>query len=86
MKNKKEITVKKLAKLLSEGEVNFSFTKKDGTERIVKATLNENLIPKNHLPKEDTKKVNGSNQKFYDLDKNEWRSLSYDTKKVTLLN
>jgi hypothetical protein len=79
----KKILVKTLTKLLNEGEVNFSFTKKDGSERVTKATRNYDLIPEDHKPTNETEE--STNLRFFDLDKEGWRSLSKDTKKVTLI-
>jgi hypothetical protein len=46
------ITHKYLRSLLSEGKiVTFTFTKKDGTDRTIRATTNISLIPKDKKPK-----------------------------------
>ncbi len=71
--------------LLSEGEVSFKFKKKDGSIREARGTTCSNLIPKEE-PKEGEelkpkKKVvlSPNVTRYYDLDKNQWRSFSNDS-------
>jgi hypothetical protein len=67
-----------------EKEVYVKFTKKDGTERVMRCTLDFNLIPKNQRPKGfDVVKFLSKIQKskilsVYDLEKKEWRSVPFD--------
>jgi hypothetical protein len=86
----KQITVEELrAKLrLSEGEVSFTYKKKDGEDRTARGTLREGLIPESQRPKEDNEsdgRANGTNLKYWDLDKAAWRALSKDTETVEIL-
>jgi hypothetical protein len=72
-------------KLNSEDETMIKFTKKDGTIRFMKATLNFQKIPQLHHPK----KVNLPNilklmqnsgiLHVYDLEKKAWRSVPFNT-------
>jgi hypothetical protein len=51
--------------------------KKDGTLRNAVGTLHETLIPEDHRPKDPSiNYANGDNLKYFDLEKNAWRSLS----------
>jgi hypothetical protein len=66
--------------LLKINPVTITFTKKDGTERVMKCSLNPNLIPKVE-PKaitEDAKprKESTTSMRVFDLEKNEWRSFT----------
>jgi len=55
--------------------VDVTFIKKDGTERLMKCTLNPELLPKVEI-KEDAKprKESTTSLKVFDTEKNEWRS------------
>ncbi len=60
---------------LQKGKVEVTFTKVDGTTRVMNCTLNEKFIPKSdHEVGESTKKKNDDVQVVYDLDKQAWRS------------
>lgn len=67
----------------SEGVV--TFTKADGTERMMKCTLNPEQLPKVEI-KEDAKprKESTTSMRVFDLEKNEWRS--FTIKKVKQVN
>jgi hypothetical protein len=74
------ITHKYLRSLLSEGKiVTFTFTKKDGTDRTIRATTNISLIPKDKKPK-FVKTSPVEQICVFDLEKEEWRSLNEDSK------
>ena len=68
---------------VSEGIV--TFTKSDGTERVMKCTLNPEQLPKVEI-KEDAKprKESTTSMRVFDLEKNEWRS--FTIKKVKQVN
>ncbi len=68
---------------VSEGTV--TFIKADGTERVMKCTLNPEQLPKVEL-KENVKprKESTTSMRVFDLEKNEWRS--FTIKKVTKVN
>ena len=61
--------------ILKVSPVTVTFTKKDGTERVMKCTLEESQLPKVEL-KEDTqpRKESTTSMRVFDLEKNEWRS------------
>jgi len=84
----KTITIEQLReKLHSDSRIEFTFVKKDGSDRNAIGTLNENLIPLEHHivedPSTNSKKVS-PNFRYYDLEKNGWRSISKDTKEVKI--
>ena len=68
---------------VSEGIV--IFTKSDGSERVMKCTLNPEQLPKVEI-KEDAKprKESTTSMRVFDLEKNEWRS--FTIKKVKQVN
>lgn len=63
--------------ILHVNPVTVTFTKKDGTERVMRCTLQPELLPKVEL-KENTKprKESTTSMRVFDLDKNEWRSFT----------
>lgn len=75
----------KLKERLQEGVVQVTFTKKDGSNRVMLATLNEDLIPADKKPKGTGKTVdNGNTFAVYDTEADGWRSFNFDT--VTDIN
>ena len=68
-----------LKTLLKSSEATVCFTKKDGTERVMRCTLNPDLLP---LPKVDEstvatkpeRKKSDTSLAVYDLDAQSWRS------------
>jgi hypothetical protein len=69
---------------LRNGVTTVVFTKKDGSERTMKCTLNESFIPQEQRPKEgSTHKVNDSVLAVFDIEKQGWRSFTItDVKSV----
>jgi hypothetical protein len=66
--------------------VHFAYMKTDGTRRSAVGTLNPNLIPESLKPKEtESKKVKTNNLKYYDLEKEAWRSLRLDASIVWII-
>ena len=68
-------------------EVTIKFTKKDGSDRTMLCTLNEQKIPFEKLPKA---KEDGSSAtsftadavRVFDVEKQEWRSFRFDSIKL----
>ena len=81
-----KVNTDKLKELLVKDKIEFSFKKKDGSLREAKGTLNSEFIPESMLPKEDFVNKKSTNLKYFDLEKNAWRSLSYDCSTVSLIN
>lgn len=75
---------------LKYGPVTVTFTKKDGTERVMKCTTNESLVPQVlhetntdnpidfPIPKKE-KKVNEDVMPVYDLESKHWKSFRWDS-------
>lgn len=63
--------------VLHTNPVTVTFTKKDGTERVMRCTLQPELLPVVEL-KENTKpkKESTTSMRVFDLDKKEWRSFT----------
>lgn len=72
---------KLLQNLLHENVVYITFTKKDGTKRLLRATLIQDRIPQNLEPKEDkpVRVKSEEVQAVYDLDNGGWRSFRWDS-------
>ncbi len=66
---------KELISKLREGDVSVTFTKKDGTERVMKCTLKEDVVPS----VESSKKENVGVVVVWDTEKNAWRSFRMDS-------
>ena len=78
------VNTDELREMLRMGKVHFEFTKRDGSIREVLGTLNSDYIPENMRPIDSsTRKI--TTIRFFDMEKNEWRSISGDTKEVTVL-
>ena len=83
--DKLEIGIDMLTDYLSRDIMVVVFTKKDGSERVMRCTQNMALIPtENHpIPKlpSDTQVDEGDPQLFkvFDMDKKGWRSFRYTT-------
>lgn len=72
-----------IMKDLNDGVVRVTFTKKDGTERKMKCTLNENIMPQFETVKTNqAKDVNKEVIKCWDLEKEAWRSFRVDSVKI----
>lgn len=68
-----------LLSVLREGEVTVKFTKKDGSERSLLCTLNENKIPTEKLPKGAVKQQNDEVVPVFDIENQGWRSFRWDS-------
>ena len=67
-----------ITNLLSDSNpTTITFTKKDGTLRVMRCTRNVELIPSVYIPLDtasSTRKVSTTSVSAFDLDKQEWRS------------
>ena len=75
------ITRETVASILKTDIANVTFTKADGTERVMKCTLVDEYIP-NTDERTSTRAVNESVLRVWDLDKNAWRSFRIDSVKA----
>lgn len=69
-----------LKDILKLNPVTVTFTKKDGTERVMKCTLQPELLPivetKPLAEGVEPKKESTTSLRVFDLEKNEWRSFT----------
>ena len=72
----------KLKNLLRKKIVTITFTKVDGSKRVMKATLKDDLIDYEPKDSKDTEKVRKENKDILsvqDIDANGWRSFRLDS-------
>lgn len=76
-----EINVNDLTNFLAESIVEVTFTKKDGSNRVMRCTLNRDIIPANKLPSGSgkTKTPNPDVFSVFDTDISDWRSFRKDS-------
>jgi hypothetical protein len=83
MEKQVKLNYKEIVDTLREGVVNLSFTKvKDGEVREMKATLLQDMIPEEKMPKTDANANTEKNQlavRVFDLDLEDWRSFRVDS-------
>ena len=75
------MTIEELTKTLRTDSVRFKYKKKDGTIREAYGTTNMATIEQygDKLPKgNSTRKENENQVRYFDIDKNEWRSFCKD--------
>lgn len=60
--------------LVSNGIADILYTKKDGTERLIRATLMESVVPKVEQPKT----MADTHINIFDVEKSQWRTLIVD--------
>jgi len=60
--------------LLKENEVSVTFTKADGTQRVMRCTLKAEHLPARENVTESTRKRSENNVSVWDLNANGWRS------------
>ena len=61
------------------GDVQVTFTKKDGSERKMLCTLSESFIPPAKMPKGAGKAKSKEAIAVFDVEKKEWRSFRLDS-------
>jgi WYL_2, Sm-like SH3 beta-barrel fold len=83
MAKRSNISRKKLEERLTLGEVRFSYEKLDGTTREVRGTTNVELIPEEWRPSGGSLAHSGT--AYFDLDIEQWRSISSAVAKVKIL-
>ena len=74
------MTVEELKSAMHEGVVEFTFMKKNGTERVAHGTLNFNKIVElgGNLPNGNGTPKDSDTIAYFDTDKNAWRSFKED--------
>jgi hypothetical protein len=66
---------------LNESTITVTFTKKDGTNRVMKCTKQQDLIPSEKQPKGTGSSPTGDAVAVFDLDAQDWRS--FNTSNIT---
>ena len=72
---------------LRSGICEVTFTKKDGTERVMRCTLAQAYLPAREYEKTDeaatttTRKINPNTLHVWDMDKTSWRAFNLDSVK-----
>ena len=64
---------------LQMGPVKVTFTKKDGSERMMNCTLQEGVVVPHEKTTERTKEQNADILAVWDIDKSAWRSFRLDS-------
>ena len=65
--------------ILRRETATLTFQKKDGTMRVMKASLREKDMPSYEKKTETVRKINEEVLSVVDLEKNEWRSFRFDS-------
>jgi hypothetical protein len=74
------ISKEALKQQLKEGTKTITFTKADGTQRVLRCTLQESALPQVDASKvTTTKKQNDDALAVWDLDNAGWRSFRFDS-------
>jgi len=60
-------------------EIQVTFFKLNGEERVMRCTLDEQHIPQEKLPKGTGKSTTDATISVFDLDKQDWRSFRFDS-------
>lgn len=72
-----------ILKSLNLGVVQVTFTKKDGTQRVMECTLQEGVVPPaqkdDPLTQKKVRAINEDVQVVYDVEKQGWRSFRWDS-------
>lgn len=71
-----------LTGVLKDQSVKITFTKQDGSERVMNCTLREDTVVPYEKKSDREKKENPNIVAVWDIDKNEWRSFKIDSIKT----
>ncbi len=72
-----EIFFDRIKDILRTQELTITFTKKDGTERVMRCTLDPNKLPvQENTNPNTTRKVSTETMSVFDLDAQGWRSFT----------
>jgi len=72
-------TKENLINLLQDNTLTILFRKVDGTERIIKCTLQESVVKPHEKKTDRVKKVNDNIISVWDIENEGWRSFRYDS-------
>ncbi len=77
-----ELFFDRIKDILRNQELTITFTKKDGTDRVMRCTLDPNKLPvKENMETNSQRKVNNDTMAVFDLDAQGWRSFTKKTVK-----
>jgi hypothetical protein len=79
----KTVKLEELREILQMEKAHFEYKKKDGTLREAFGTLQFAYIPEDQQPKSNSD-YESKNFRYFDLDKNAWRSISGDITDVSV--
>jgi hypothetical protein len=80
-----EVSREGIRRILRESVITVHFTKTDGTERVMKCTLDEQLIPPSTNNATSPRKTNPDVCPVWDTETQAWRSFRWDSlKKIAL--
>ena len=77
-----------LIEALRTGPLTINFTKVDGSERAMKCTLDETIVPKDFAPKTEgsgERKKSPDVLAVFDIEKSGWRSFRWDSIKSVVI-
>lgn len=78
--NTMKYTRDNLKDVLNAGYATVTFTKADGSNRVMECTLRHDLIPEANRPKGESQiKENLDTIRVFDIEKNAWRSFRVDS-------
>ena len=78
------VKIGELKEILQMEKAHFEYKKRDGTIRKAYGTLQYAFIPENLVPKESS--TEPTTFKYFDLEKNAWRSISNNVNEVNVLS
>ena len=67
-------TIENLKSQMRNGVVEFSYTKKDGSERLANGTLNFEIMGEENQPKTGVDYDSNNTTRYFDVNSNGWRS------------
>lgn len=79
----KTVKIEQLKEILQMEKAHFQYKKRDGTIREAYGTLQFVFIPEKLRSDKESR---SDNFKYFDLEKNAWRSIAKDVKEVTVLS
>ena len=71
-------TIENLKSQMRTGVVEFSYTKKDGSIRVAKGTLNFDIMSEENQPKNVIDYNSDTTTRYFDINSNGWRSFKND--------
>ena len=81
----KTISIELLKEILGIEKVYFEYMKQDGTIRKAYGTRQFTFIPEDKQPKNEADGTLYENVRYFDLEKQEWRSIAKDVKEVDVV-